>query len=84
VSRGECLAKALDARRVGHDAACWVVHVFGTYADDSGLWIQVGPYEDGTGNSVLQLTTDATVEDAIRALESMPPPDHRYPRIVRV
>ena len=59
--------------------------MFGVHTDGRGdLWIQVANSEDGHDNLVLHLSPDATVEDAILALEAMALTCTSYPRIVPV
>ena len=59
--------------------------MFGVHTGGRGdLWIQVASNENGHDNLVLHLSPDATVEDAIQALEAMPLTCTSYPRIVPV
>jgi hypothetical protein len=60
------------------------VYVLGLHTDGPILWIQVAPGEDGSDNIVLQLSPDATAEDAIAALGAVQFVGSQYPRMIDV
>ncbi len=75
---------ALDQHCVGEGASRWVVYVLGLHTDGRTLWIQVAPSEDGSDNIVLQLSLDATAEDAITALGAVQLGGSQYPLMIEV
>ena len=67
--------EALDQRRVGSGREHWDVVVTGIHASGPDCWIQVASAEDETKQLVLRVSSETTVEDALRALAAVSPRD---------
>lgn len=59
----------LDQRRIGSRSKSWIVQIAGIHADGSDLWIQSAPSGQPTRSIVLHVSTQASVGEAMTALE---------------
>jgi hypothetical protein len=78
------IVSALDGRPFGTSGPGWIARVFGVHEDDKGLWIQIGCDDVPGADLVLRMPRQASLDDAISALERCSPSLDSWPRLVEV